>query len=751
MANTEVGSGYISIIPSLKGFNSNAAFGAFSGMKLAALGVTASVAAIGSAVVAIGKQAFDTYANFEQLSGGVQKIFGSASDQVMKNAQDAYAIAGVSMNQYMDQLNSMGAALKQSFGGDVVKAAAAGNMAITDMADNASIFGSNLQDVQNAYQGFAKQNYTMLDNLKLGYGGTKTEMERLIKDANEFEKANGRAGDLTIEKYGDVVQAIHDIQEQQGIMGNSAHEASETIQGSIQTMKAAWENWLTAIADPNGDIEGMSEKLLQSVGNVAKNVIPTLVRITKGLVAALPGVISGVGEQLGNLIRTVIGSIDFKALAQGIAEGLRGAFDAAVSLLGSLPELAGGLAQNLSGLFEGVDLSGIGTDIADSIYNGITGFMDANKVAIDQFIDVTGIDVYAIFGSLEEEFSSIFDFFSQLGESISNVLSDSDAMNQVGEIFQSVGEIITTVLTGMIDLTGSLYSILQPFIDPLIQLGVSILPVINAALGLLNGAFNLLISVLQSVFAMLQPVANILGAALSVAIQALQPLLSAVSANLSNLGSAFTILGNIAYSIFSAIGTAISGFAAFAQSAFSAVSSALSAVGGAFRSFQSAVGTVVSSVRSKFQGFVDFIAAIPGKIVGFFSNIRVPQFHIPIPELHISGGFSLAPPSVPHIELSWHAKGAIFDEPYVFPGPGGLHGIGEAGPEAVLPIDNLKGYVVDAVETADTGQINVVEELRALRDDIRNLKIYMDGREVGGIVTPYVDAILGERKVVAYR
>ena len=445
MANTEVGSGYISIIPSLKGFNSNAAFGAFRGMKLAALGVTASVAAIGSAVVAIGKQAFDTYANFEQLSGGVQKIFGSASDQVMKNAQDAYAIAGVSMNQYMEQLNSMGAALKQSFGGDVVKAAAAGNMAITDMADNASIFGSNLQDVQNAYQGFAKQNYTMLDNLKLGYGGTKTEMERLIKDANEFEKANGRAGDLTIEKYGDVVQAIHDIQEQQGIMGNSAHEASETIQGSIQTMKAAWENWLTAIADPNGDIEGMSEKLLQSVGNVVKNVIPTLVRITKGLVSALPGVISGVGEQLGNLIRTVVGSIDFKALAQGIAEGLRGAFDAAVSLLGSLPELAGSLAQNLSGLFEGVDLSSIGTDIADSIYNGITGFMDANKVAIDQFIDVTGIDVYAIFGSLEEEFSSIFDFFSQLGESISNVLSDSDAMNQVGEIFQSVGEIITTV------------------------------------------------------------------------------------------------------------------------------------------------------------------------------------------------------------------------------------------------------------------------------------------------------------------
>ena len=517
-------------------------------------------------------------------------------------------------------------------------------------------------------------------------------------------------------------------------------------------MKAAWENWLTAIADPNGDIEGMSEKLLQSVGNVAKNIIPTLVRITKGLFSALPGIVSGVGEQLGNLIRTVIGSIDFKALAQGIADGLHGAFDAAMSLLGSLPELAGGLTQNLSGLFEGVDLSSIGTDIADSVYNGITGFMDANKVAIDQFIDVTGIDVYAIFGSLEEEFSSIFDFFSQLGESISNVLSDSDAMNQVGEIFQSVGEIITTVLTGMIDLTGSLYSILQPFIDPLIQLGVSILPVINAALGLLNGAFNLLISVLQGVFAMLQPVANILGAALSVAIQALQPLLSAVSANLSNLGSAFTILGNIAYSIFSAIGTAISGFAAFAQSAFSACSSAVSAVGNAFHSFQSAVGSVIGNVRSKVQGVVDFIAGFPGRIMGIFSGMHIELPHIKLPHFSITGSFSLNPPSIPHLGVEWYAKGAILTKPTIFgSNRNGLMGGGEAGDEAILPIDNLKGYVVDAVETADTGQINVVEELRALRDDIRNMKIYMDGREVGGIVTPYVDAILGERKVVAYR
>ena len=150
------------------------------------------------------------------------------------------------------------------------------------------------------------------------YGGTKQEMERLIADANAFEKAQGRAGDLTIEKYGDIVQAIHDIQEQQGIMGNSAEEAAETIQGSIQMMQASWENWLTALGDPNGDIEGMSEKLLKSIGTVAKNLIPTIVRITKGLFKALPDVAKGIGEELGNMLSAVVASLDFKSIVSGM-------------------------------------------------------------------------------------------------------------------------------------------------------------------------------------------------------------------------------------------------------------------------------------------------------------------------------------------------------------------------------------------------------------------------------------------------
>lgn len=157
MANAEVGSAYLSIIPSMKGF----------GGKIA-VGLTASMAAVGTACATMVKQATDAYANYEQLTGGVEKLFGEASDTVMKNAQEAYASAGVSMNQYMDQINSFSASLKQSLGGDVQQAAELGNVAIHDMADNASVFGSNLRDVQFAYQGFAKQNYTMLDNLKLG-------------------------------------------------------------------------------------------------------------------------------------------------------------------------------------------------------------------------------------------------------------------------------------------------------------------------------------------------------------------------------------------------------------------------------------------------------------------------------------------------------------------------------------------------------------------------------------------------------
>lgn len=202
--------------------------------QVAAKATVAATAAIGAAVLAVTKQSVSAYAEMEQLEGGMDTLFGDSADKVKQNAQEAFATMGMSANEYMSNVSGFSSALLQSLGGDTEAAAKAANDALTDMADNASIFGSDMESIQNAYQGFAKQNYTMLDNLKLGYGGTKEEMERLLEDAG---KLTGEKYD--IENLNDVYNAIHAIQVEQGIAGNAANEASKTISGSWNSTKAA--------------------------------------------------------------------------------------------------------------------------------------------------------------------------------------------------------------------------------------------------------------------------------------------------------------------------------------------------------------------------------------------------------------------------------------------------------------------------------------------------------------------------------
>ena len=303
-----------------------------AGKVAAAVGKAAAAAAVaaGTALAATVTKATQAYSEYEQLSGGVEKLFGDAASKVQGYAQQAFKTAGLSTNAYMEQVTGLASALKQSFGGDAVKAADAANMAIVDMSDNANVFGSNIRDVQNAYAGFAKQNYTMLDNLKLGYGGTQEEMKRLIADANAYEKANGRAGDLSIEKLGDVVQAIHDVQEQQGIAGDTAEEAGSTVQGSLMMVQGAWENLLTAIGSGDG-IEKAVQDLVESVGTFAKNVVPVVTRALTGAMQALPDVIRSAVSTLGPAAME---------LGHAVATQLVDAFNGAVAVTGlKLPKL----------------------------------------------------------------------------------------------------------------------------------------------------------------------------------------------------------------------------------------------------------------------------------------------------------------------------------------------------------------------------------------------------------------------------
>lgn len=289
MANTEAGSAYVSIIPSMKGFQKTIG-NAFSKIgKAAAVGL----GVVGAAAAAAGAAALKSYAEYEQLAGGAEKLFEGASGQIKAYADNAYKTASMSANQYLKQATSFSASLKKSLGGDVVKAAQQSDVAMRSMADNVSIFGSNMDDVQNAYQGFAKQNYTMLDNLKLGYGGTKTEMQKLIADANEWGKANGKASDLSIDSFSDVVTAIEYIQEKQGIAGNAAKEAATTIEGSMGMAKAAWENLLTGLARDDVDLSQLTKNLLDAIGAVANNVMPVIKKIAGAIASNLPSALSG--------------------------------------------------------------------------------------------------------------------------------------------------------------------------------------------------------------------------------------------------------------------------------------------------------------------------------------------------------------------------------------------------------------------------------------------------------------------------
>ena len=310
--------------------------------------VKASAAAVGAAsagVAALGTACINAYADYEQLVGGVETLFKDSADTIQTYADNAYKTAGLSANEYMETVTSFSASLLQSLGGDTEKAAAAADLAITDMADNANKMGTAMESIQYAYQGFAKQNYTMLDNLKLGYGGTKEEMQRLLADA---EKLSGVKYDLS--SYADIVEAIHVIQTEMGITGTTAKEASTTIQGSVASMKAAWANLMVGMADDTQNFDMLLSNFIESIGTVADNLLPRIGVVIEGmgkLVAGLaPEIASALptltNELLPNLVELGVQSIS--ALVQGIQENGDSLAAGALSIVGTLAE---GIAELL--------------------------------------------------------------------------------------------------------------------------------------------------------------------------------------------------------------------------------------------------------------------------------------------------------------------------------------------------------------------------------------------------------------------
>ena len=315
------------------------------------------------AVAALTKASVEQYAEYEQLTGGVETLFKNSSDKVMEYANNAYQSAGMSANEYMDTITGFAASLLQGLGGDTEKAAQIGNMAVEDMSDNANKMGTAIERIQDAYQGFAKANYTMLDNLRLGYGGTKTEMERLLADA---QKISGVKYDIS--NFNDIIEAIHVIQNEMGITGTTAKEAATTIEGSLNMTKSAWTNLLTGMADDNANFDTLIDNLVNSASAFGDNILPRIEIAIKGIgqlvekllppiVARLPQLITDILPSLLNAGVQMVGSLS-NGLIQALPNLINCAVQAIQTILNgitsNLPQVVSGAMQIVSSLVDGI-------------------------------------------------------------------------------------------------------------------------------------------------------------------------------------------------------------------------------------------------------------------------------------------------------------------------------------------------------------------------------------------------------------
>lgn len=303
------------------------------GSGLAAAGKAAGVAigAAATAVAGLTIQAKNAYAEQEQLVGGVETLFGKASKSVIENAKQAFTTAGMSANEYMETVTSFSASLIQSLGGDTKKAAEYADMALVDMSDNANKMGTSMESIQNAYQGFAKQNYNMLDNLKLGYGGTQKEMFRLMQDAAKLDKKFAETAQFSLDEkghleagYADIVQAIHIVQDQMGISGTTIAEAGETISGSAGQVKAAWENLVAGFASPDADLGALINNVVVSAETAFKNMMPAIEQALSGIGSFIEQMVPIISEKLPEAVGQILPSLLKAAtsLVQGVVTAL---------------------------------------------------------------------------------------------------------------------------------------------------------------------------------------------------------------------------------------------------------------------------------------------------------------------------------------------------------------------------------------------------------------------------------------------
>lgn len=541
--------------------------GAGKVMAAAGKAVAAGAAAVTGAVVGVGKAALDAYSSYEQLVGGVDTLFKDASGTVQAYAADAYRTAGLSANEYMEQATSFSARLIQGLGGDTAKAAEAANTAITDMSDNVNKMGSSMTDVQNAYQGFAKQNYTMLDNLKLGYGGTQEEMARLINDSGVLgDTMTVTAQNVNDVSFDKIIEAIHVVQDRMGITGTTAREAATTIEGSVSQMTAAWQNWLTGLGRDDADMSALTDQLLEAVGNVAANVAPRVAQIGAAIVQALPTALSGVSA----------------ALAPILSQALATAWNVA--------------AQGLAGM--GLTLPTIDASQVQAALSAVVGAFSALWSAVAPILQVLGDTLSnTVLGAISALAPLVGGFVSQVSGGMSALWS------VLGPVLEAVGNVLSAVLPPALALVmaavTALFSVLQPVLG---ILSATVVPVIT-----------LIANVLSAV----------LPAAISVVTYAIQALGAFFTAVFSTILGVVTGFGDAVVNFFTGVVPgAISALIGFFSSLPGAIGGFLGSV---ISNVANWAGQMVSNAVQAGSQFLsnvgNAIAQLPGQVAGFLGSV----------------------------------------------------------------------------------------------------------------------------------
>ena len=649
--------------------------------------VAVGVGVASTAVVAMGKSAVSAYADYEQLVGGVETLFKDSAKTVIENASKAYTTAGMSANEYMSTVTSFSASLLQSLGNDTVKASEKADMAITDMSDNANKMGTSMEMIQNAYQGFAKQNYTMLDNLKLGYGGTKEEMQRLLADA---EKISGIKYDIS--SYADIVDAIHVVQTEMGITGTTAKEASSTISGSLFSMKGAWQNLLTGMGDDTQDFGALVDQFVSSVDTVGANLLPRIEIVLGGVVKLVQGLAPKIIEKIPELVSQLLPSIITASvsLIQAIVAIIP---DLVNAIVAQIPAFIQGFVQIVNALIQALPT------VVQSLVDALPTLIPALVTGLVQMI-VTLCQV------LPQIIQPIIDNLPMIITTIVTALVQNlpiliqGLIQLVGALIMAIPQILSalwkTITTLASQAVSGLFAKIKEWILLLFpQSGGAIIKI----LGTIGDSFKVWITYIKGIFSV---IVDIIATPFKLA-------WNGIKLVWDNVVDFFKMIWNNIKAVFSIVDSVLAGNF---KGAWDGIKKIWSNVVGFFKDIISNVKKAFSGVldilSSPFKKAKDAISKVVDSIKNLFKNLQLKFPSIKLPHFTVKpSGWQigdLLKGKIPSLGISWYAKAMnnpmIMNKPTIFgydAGTGNLLGGGEAGSELVVGTNTLLSMIKSAV------------------------------------------------------